>query len=145
MHPLAFLLVSICFGVLGQLLMKCGTNRSGQLSFTLQSAYTAATNVFIVAGLFSYALSSVFYIVVISKLPLSYVYPMIAFSYVAVTILSRLAFGEPIPGLRWAGLAVICVGVVLLALSRSPSAQLPPGGTGVAPAAHSAAPSPGDQ
>jgi len=118
MGPIGLLLVAICLGVIGQLLMKHGTNLSGKLALSLDSARKAAVSPFIVGGVLCYAISAMFYIVVVSKLPLSYVYPLVAISYVVVTICSRLLFRETINGLRWAGLAVICAGVVLLALSQ---------------------------
>lgn len=145
MHPLFFLLTAICLGILGQLLMKYGTTRSGQLSLTMASARIAVTNPFIVGGVLAYAVSSVFYIVAVSRLPMSYAYPLIAISYVAVTIAMWQLFREDIPPLRWAGLAVICLGVILLALSHRAGAQLPAGGSGTPPAASGAAPPPGDR
>jgi multidrug transporter EmrE-like cation transporter len=124
MNPRIFLGVAICLGVLGQMLMKTGTRQSGNLELSAESARLVLTNPFIIGGVLSYALSSVFYIIVVSKLQMSYVYPMIAISYVAVVLLLRVFFGEQIPPLRWAALAVICIGVTLLACSEQRSDQL---------------------
>jgi len=57
------------------------------------------------------------YIVALKKLPLSYAYPMVALSYVLVVGLSWKIFGDEIPPLRIGALAIILIGVVMLALS----------------------------
>ncbi|HJN17170.1 MAG TPA: hypothetical protein QGH10_16815, partial [Armatimonadota bacterium] len=58
-----------------------------------------------------------------SRLDLSYAYPLVAFSYVLVTVLAWRFLGETVPTLRWAGLAIIMVGVMVFAMSHR---QTPP-------------------
>jgi drug/metabolite transporter (DMT)-like permease len=45
---------------------------------------------------------------------LSYAYPMIAFSYVAVVLLSRLFFKETVMPLQWLGILFMCSGLALV-------------------------------
>lgn len=54
---------------------------------------------------------------VLTKENLSFVYPLVAFSYVVTVTLSKFVLHEPVPGLRWLGLAVIVVGILLVAKS----------------------------
>jgi multidrug transporter EmrE-like cation transporter len=48
---------------------------------------------------------------------LSYAYPMVALGYVLVCVFSVLLFKETMPMLRIAGLGVIIIGVIMIAIS----------------------------
>ncbi len=115
---LAILLVAIGLGATGQILIKLGLNRLGESPpwyVVLRSMLTPL----VAGGLFCYFVSAVLYLQALSRLPLSYAYPMIAISYVAVVFLSWKFLGEAVNALRVFGLAVIVVGVVIVALSYS--------------------------
>ena len=112
----AVLLVAIGLGVVGQLLIKLGLNKLGEspsVGKVIKSIFTPL----VFSGFACYGVSSLLYLNALSRLPLSYAYPMIAISYVAVVVASWKFLGEDINALRIAGLAVIIVGVVLVALS----------------------------
>jgi drug/metabolite transporter (DMT)-like permease len=51
----------------------------------------------------------------LQKLELSYAYPLVAFGYVLVNILSAFFFHESVTRNRWIAVAVIGVGVMLIA------------------------------
>jgi uncharacterized membrane protein len=70
----------------------------------------------VLLGLCLYALSSCFWIVVISPggWNLSYAYPMISISYVLVVLLSRLVFKESVVPLQWVGIIFMCSGLILV-------------------------------
>jgi drug/metabolite transporter (DMT)-like permease len=114
---LATLFVALCLGSLGQVLLKAGINMLGERPPALVVIISIFTNLRVFGGFACYALSSLFYIVALSRLPLSFVYPLIALTYVIVAALAWSVLHEPIPGLRVVGLAVIMVGVVIMALS----------------------------
>ncbi|MEZ4731852.1 MAG: hypothetical protein R3E79_32425 [Caldilineaceae bacterium] len=48
---------------------------------------------------------------------MSYAYPLLALNFVLITVSSRLILGESVPIARWIGLAVICVGILIVARS----------------------------
>ena len=54
------------------------------------------------------------YMLVLTWADYSYVQPASAFSYAVVALLSYFLLGEIVPPLRWAGIAVICVGVFVV-------------------------------
>ena len=54
------------------------------------------------------------YMLVLTWADYSYVQPASAFSYAVVALLSYYLLGEVVPPLRWAGIAVICVGVFVV-------------------------------
>ena len=58
------------------------------------------------------------YMLVLTWADYSYVQPASAFSYAVVAVLSYFLLGEVVPPLRWVGIAVICVGV--LVVGRTP-------------------------
>ena len=113
---LAILLFAICLGAVGQILLKLGLGKLHNPT-VVQTLATIVTNKYVFGGFFCYAISSLFYLVALQKLELSYAYPMIALSYVLVTFLAWRFLGEPVPVLRVLGLAIILVGVVVMALS----------------------------
>ncbi|MCB0086271.1 MAG: EamA family transporter, partial [Caldilineaceae bacterium] len=71
----------------------------------------------IMGGLLLYALGALSWIAVLRRLDLSFAYPFLALNFVLITISSQFALGESVPLGRWIGVAVICIGIVLVARS----------------------------
>jgi multidrug transporter EmrE-like cation transporter len=118
MKEIILILVSILFGAIGQVLMKYGTmHASSDGEGVLAVLLKYFTNLPILAGLSFYALSAVIWIFAISKVELSYAYPMVALGYVVVVTLSYFLFDEGVSALRIAGLATIIAGVLIIAKS----------------------------
>ncbi len=122
MRPLTvalFLLVAITLGAFGQLSLKHGMRQFGPLGAPglglVASVLRAVFTPYVLLGLACYAVSSCFWLVVLSSWALSYAYPMIAISYVLVVLLSRAFFGEAVLPLQWAGIFLMCTGLVLVA------------------------------
>jgi drug/metabolite transporter (DMT)-like permease len=59
--------------------------------------------------------ATVLWLLGLQKLELSYAYPLVAAGYVLVSILSALFFHERVDRNRWAAVAVISLGVMLIA------------------------------
>jgi drug/metabolite transporter (DMT)-like permease len=68
-----------------------------------------------------YGVSSLFWLFILSKLPLSLAYPLVSMGYVLVVFFSWLLLREQVGIGRMVGVAVICCGVALLALSAPAS------------------------
>ncbi len=124
--PIAVLLFAIALGVAGQILLKMGLNRLGEKPSPVQVLKSLLTPL-IFGGFVCYGVSSLFYLQALSRMPLSYAYPMIALSYVGVVVASWKLLGEQVNALRIGGLAVIIIGVIMLALSYG-SPTTPPRG-----------------
>ena len=119
---LLLVLVSVAFGMVGQLALKTGMTQVGRIgSQNAQAAVDMALRVvttpFVIIGLACYGLGAVAWLVVLSRLDLSFAYPFLALNFVLITVASRLVLGEAVPMLRWLGVVVICFGVVLVARS----------------------------
>lgn len=119
---LALLVVSITFSVAGQLTLKSAMTRVGRIGRAEVAAATKTlTRVLkeprVWVGLALFGISAGFYLIVLSRVPLSIAYPVVGFSYVLIVGLSRFVLAEHVPPLRWIGVAVIAVGVALIGLS----------------------------
>jgi drug/metabolite transporter (DMT)-like permease len=123
MNTLLLALSAPLIGTIGQLLLKhvmrdVGPVASAQIMSPLRIIQQLATNPVFLLAVALYALGFVIWLIVLSKLDLSYAYPILALSYSLVPLLSWLVFGEHISPMRWFGIAVICAGVAVVGLSR---------------------------
>ena len=113
--------VSVAMSVLGKTAIKFGVNRpeSGALSLAdpLKVVFLVMKSPPILIGFLMYAVGALAWVVVLSRLDLSYAYPFVALNFVLIAIVSRVVFSETIPVLRWLGLVFICVGIFLVARS----------------------------
>ncbi len=117
--PLTLIVIATLLGGVGQALIKFGVSNAGahESSF-LQTALRLMLSPGVIAGLTAYAVSAVFYVMVVHKKGLSFAYPFVAANQVIVFLLAWLLFGEHIPPLRAFGLLTVCFGVMLIALSK---------------------------
>lgn len=114
------LVMAVGMLVTGQVLWKLGLTDIGAFSLTrdfVGSMARAGTNPKILGGLLLYAFSTLVYFDVLSKLPLSLVYPFMSLSYVLALVPAYFILGETITVLRLVGILVICSGIVLLVRS----------------------------
>ena len=117
---MVLILVAVLLGVVGQLLLKMGITQVGTLAFgsdlagLIQLGLRVFGNLKVLGGFAAYGLSSLFWIVVLSKVDLSLAYPMLAFNYVLVPLTAWLFLGEQVPTLRWLGAGVVIIGVVII-------------------------------
>jgi drug/metabolite transporter (DMT)-like permease len=117
---MVLILVAVLLGVVGQLLLKMGITQVGTLAFgsdlagLIQLGLRVFGNLKVLGGFAVYGLSSLFWIVVLSKVDLSLAYPMLALNYVLVPLTAWLFLGEQVPTLRWLGAGVVIIGVVII-------------------------------
>ncbi|QGG49348.1 EamA family transporter [Heliorestis convoluta] len=120
---LPIILLSIFMGAGGQVLFKLGANK---LAFpegaplgtmAVQGFLQIVKNPLILGGFLLFGMSSLLWIVAISKVELSLAYPMVSLGYVLVLFLSWALLGETITLIRISGVLVICLGVFLIAQS----------------------------
>jgi len=114
-NPFVLILVAVCLGVVGQIMMKNGMNQVGAITqFGLATLVHVFSNPFVLLGFASYGLSSVVYLLALSRLDLSVAYPMIGLGYVLVVFFSWLVLREQVGPLRWLGALLIVAGVWLV-------------------------------
>jgi len=111
--------ISILLAVAGQLLMKKGMMLFGtfQVTSLIYKIIPMLLNPYVFFGFVCFGLSSIFWLVVLSRLEISLVYPMVSVAYVLVAVVSWLFFKENLTLVRWAGIIVILLGVFLISRS----------------------------
>jgi len=112
-----FIFLSIGLAAIGQVILKLGMTKVGQINLSISSMITTFTQPLVIFGLLFYGISLILWLVVLSKEDLSFVYPMVALSYVVTTILARFVLHEQVPSIRWVGLGCIMLGIVMVARS----------------------------
>lgn len=123
MNAAAFGLVTIAIllGAAAQLLLKAGTNAVGRFEFAWANAWPVGlqlvTEPRILGGASCYALSLVFWIMALSRTDLSALYPMVSLGFALNALLAYWVLGESLSLQRIAGIAIIMVGVALVARS----------------------------
>ena len=71
-------------------------------------------NPFVLLGLGCYVVSVVVWLLVLSRVDVSYAYPMLSVGYIVAALAGKAFFGEPVDLVRWMGIVTICVGVYLI-------------------------------
>lgn len=123
MKPMDFLLVltGVLLNAAAQLLLKAGASSVGPLRADMGSLGHAGIALMrhpgILGGLACYVVSVMIWIVALSRVEVSIAYPMLSIGYVVNALLAWWLFGEAVNLQRWAGIAVILVGVALVAQS----------------------------
>jgi multidrug transporter EmrE-like cation transporter len=111
--------ISVSLAIVGQLSMKYGMNIYGKFPVTalLTNLIPMFLQPYVFFGIFCFGISSIFWLVVLSRMELSLVYPMASVAYVAVALFSYFVFKENVTMIRWMGILTICLGVILVSRS----------------------------
>ena len=117
MSVMILMFSAIVLNVCGHLFLKAGMNKIGAISADqlLMSFTKIFTTPFVILGLLSYVSSVAMYMVVLSRVDVSYAYPlMMGLGYVLIVLFSWQIFAEPFSTFKWIGIVLILVGVSLL-------------------------------
>jgi drug/metabolite transporter (DMT)-like permease len=119
---IALVVVSVGFAVAGQLTLKTAMDQIGriggaQIAEPLDTIGRAAREPRLWAGLILFGISSLFWLVVLSRVPLSVAYPFVGISYIFVVTFARFVLHENVPASRWLGVAVVALGIAIIGLS----------------------------
>jgi drug/metabolite transporter (DMT)-like permease len=122
MPPVVLVLVAVVISVIGQVSLKVAMNQVGAIDAeSLARPVETLMRVFSIPlvwlGLSCYGISALLWLVVLSRLDLSYAYLMLASMYVLIPLVSWLFLGERIPPMRWVGMLIVVLGVVIVARS----------------------------
>jgi drug/metabolite transporter (DMT)-like permease len=116
---IVMILMSVGLASVAQLTLKAGMNRvtesSGTATLSGESAKAIATTGLVWLGLVLFALSAVVWLFVLSRTSLSFAYPFASLTYLLIVLVDRFVFHEEVPPARWAGVALIMAGIVLVA------------------------------
>jgi multidrug transporter EmrE-like cation transporter len=108
----AILLIIYCQLVIKWQVIGAGSfpdDAAGKLGFLLG----LLLNPWIISALAAALVAVLLWMAALTKLDLSHAYPFVSLSFVLVALASTWAFHEPLTGLKLAGIALICLGVVI--------------------------------
>jgi drug/metabolite transporter (DMT)-like permease len=119
---IALILFSVCVAAVAQLTLKHGMNQvvdsSGRVGFDMMSLRAVATTSYVWLGLLLFGLSALIWLVVLSRTTLSFAYPFASLTYVLILLADRFLLDQRVTPLRYAGVAFIIVGIVLVSQTR---------------------------
>lgn len=116
------LVTSVSLAVAGQVTLKSAMEKVGRIgsaevSAPISTVKKVASEPLLWIGLTLFGLSAVFWLVVLSHVPLSVAYPVVGLSYILIVALSRFVLHESVPMLRWFGVLIVAVGIGVIGLS----------------------------
>lgn len=117
-----YIIGTILFTVYGQLILKWRIAQYGALpEAALEKAYFLLKlflDPFLLSGLGSAFVASLFWIAAMTKFDVSYAYPFMSLAFVLVLILSALFFKEPVTSSKILGMLFIVVGIIITSRSQ---------------------------
>ena len=116
MRPIFLLLLSVASASTGQVLFKKGLLLTGEITLrgsVIGELLKMVFQPFVVSGLILYVVSTLLWLLALSKTTLNFAYPFTALTFILVMLSSRVVFLETIPPLRYFGIALIVLGILL--------------------------------
>jgi multidrug transporter EmrE-like cation transporter len=123
-RAIPFIVVAVSLGVVGQVLMKHGMNQyrlnpppgaSGQFIKDLRYIFL---NLWVLSGFASYGISTIIWLYVLTRAELSFAYPFISISYIAVILIGPWLFREAIDIWKVLAIVLIILGVFSMTISE---------------------------
>ncbi len=115
----ALVLTGVILNALAQSLLKHGTNRLGENPFATLAPVQLALRILadwpFLLGFACYGVSLVVWIAALTRVPVTVAYPMLSIGYIVNALIARFWLGETLTSTGWTGIALISVGVVLIA------------------------------
>lgn len=72
---------------------------------------------YVIVGIALYVVSVLFWLYALTKVELSFATPFLALTYVLMVVVSSLFLGEYITWVRWFGLLVVIIGIMIVSFS----------------------------
>jgi len=123
---LTFILVSVVLAAVAQLTLKHGmtlVTDHGTVPLDLKAPVDTfkriASTPAVWAGLALFVASAGAWLIVLSKASLSFAYPFVSLTYALILIFDRFVLKETVSPLRWAGVALIMAGIILVSRTGS--------------------------
>ena len=116
-----YILVAVVTSAVGQILLKKGMTGMGPLTLSPNQVVSIimriATNPYVVIGLLIYVCGTLFWLVALSRVELSFAYPFASLSYIVMLVASWQLFKEDISLIRVIGTVVVGIGVLIISRS----------------------------
>ena len=120
-YNLSLILSSVALNAFAQLFIRQGMLKLGKISLNAEQIFNMVlavfTNIYLLAGMFSYAISIILWMVVLSKVNVSIAYPFLSIGYIITAVLAYFILQEPLTLQKIIGILIICLGVFILTRS----------------------------
>jgi len=117
----SLILLGVLLNACAQILLKTGMNQIGHFTFSPENVLPISLKVIgnfpIMSGLVCYALSVIVWLMVLSRVQVSYAYPMLSIGYIVSALAGYYLLGEDLSLIRMTGIVVIIAGVYLISQS----------------------------
>jgi len=121
MNYLPLIMLGVLLNAAAQLFLKEGMRRIGHFDFIWANALPitlqVAGNIFILGGLLCYVVSVAVWLLVLSRVEVSFAYPLLSVGYIVNAVAGYYLFQENLSFMRISGILIICVGVFLVTKS----------------------------
>lgn len=122
LKTLIVMLVAITSGAIGDIFLTQGMKSFGDISAMglkqiFETVLKALTNWRLILGTSMQAVYFGLWLAVLSWEDLSVALPMQALSYIVVAFLAQWFLGENVSPMRWAGISLVCIGVMMITKS----------------------------
>jgi len=118
MFALSLVMVCVILGAFGQIAMKHGMNDVGKEGISkltsIKGLFNIFTNKFVFTGCLFYVFGLILWLFALSMLEVSFIYPLISIGYVLTAVLAFVFLKEQVTTLRWAGIALIVIGSIMV-------------------------------
>ncbi len=115
---LPLIISGVMLNAAAQLALKQGMRNIGYFEFRLENCqqifWAIATSPSIITGLFCYVISVTVWLLVLSRVEVSFAYPLLSIGYIVTAVAGWRFFDESMSLTRWGGIIVICIGVWLI-------------------------------
>jgi drug/metabolite transporter (DMT)-like permease len=123
---IGLILVSVTLAAVAQLTLKHGMNvvtGNGTEPLSLSDPLATVKRIVLTPsvwiGLMIFAVSAAVWLLVLSRVSLSFAYPFASLTYVLILVFDRFVLHQPISGLRYAGVALVIAGLFLISRTHT--------------------------
>ena len=106
--------VFFVFTLAANFFFKQGASGLAPFSFSLDTLRAALASAPIWIGAAFYLTAAVAWLAALSVVPLNVAISVSALLYIGIVLLAALVFHEPIPLMRWAGIALVAIGLFVI-------------------------------
>jgi multidrug transporter EmrE-like cation transporter len=115
------IMLGVLLNAAAQIFLKEGMRRIGHFEFVWANivpiTMQVAGNVFVLGGLLCYVISVAVWLLVLSRVEVSFAYPLLSVGYIVNAVAGYYLFHENLSMTRITGILIICVGVYFVTKS----------------------------
>jgi multidrug transporter EmrE-like cation transporter len=114
-------MLGVLLNAAAQVFLKEGMRRIGHFEFVwaniMPITVQVAGNIFVLSGLLCYVISVAVWLLVLSRVEVSFAYPLLSVGYIVNAVAGYYLFNENLSMTRITGILIICVGVYFVTKS----------------------------